>query len=555
MTMLKVLARKGSTRRVADYLTRGEATREVADYLTRNGRSLAFDSNAYDFDEDWSAGMDETRRAWGKDDPGKRSYYHIVISPDPKDHASLEQVRELVRSWMGERYPESEWVAHYHNDNGITHAHIVMNAVLPATGRKVHMSNETVRTDAMRLQEMSRDRGLTWFKNPRMTRTEDGWESDERQAATVGRQRREEQRRVRRERRERGEPIGGTHHRRPGSWIDETRDAIDESLDACRDFDEFRSRMEARGFGVRVTHRRGSGTGVTFTHPKASTSKGGGYRVKGWKLDPEGGAYSYTGILSRLQPNLADARTYASVVHEVRRGIPEPFEERLAERASRRGRIGLQEIVDAYAYVAKAGIGSAEAVRPKVDALRARVADAHERLAQAEAVLEKARLAVELTEPGANASAETRAKLSAMGLGTKASDAIEARRRAEAAVEGCRAELLALGGELDVATGTLGVIERSDMMPSREPVGVRGVGPSAFVGRPPVRVTPQNAWRAREMLAENQRAVAADMEHARWAARRYGKVTARVTVGVTVSRRDEREEIGWSRKPVAGRRI
>lgn len=537
--MLKVLARKGSTRRVADYLTRGEATREVAEYLTRNGRSLAFDSNAYDFDEDWSRGMDETRRSWGKDSPDGRSYYHMVVSPDPRDDATLEQVRDLVRSWMGERYPESEWVAHYHDDNGITHAHIVMNAVLPSTGKKVHMSNADVRGDAEALQRLSRERGLSYFEGPRIVRTEDGWDIDGGCVESVGARRREEQRRVREDRSRRGERVGGSHHRRPGSWIDETRDSIDECVAGCRDWTQFRERMEARGFGIRVTHRRGSGTGVTFTHPRGRTDKRGGYRVKGWRLDPTGGAYSYSGILSRLQPNLADGRTYSSVVREARRGAPQPFEERLRERASLDARLGIQEIADAYAYAHRHGIGSAEDMDERARALRESLANAEERLESARVLLDRSEGAAEALEAdGAHPSAETRAMLSDLGLGTGGDGVKLARERSRTAVAACEREVGELRGELSELSSAKRVVRSCGVLLPREPVGTRGIGASAFLGRPPLVVRGANAPDFAELLEEHARLVAEEAARSRRAAR----VRVRVSATLTYERRGARHD-------------
>ena len=49
---------------------------------------------------DWAAAMDDTR--WRNDTPWGdkpcRTYEHYVLSPDPKDHVSLNDLRELTVS-------------------------------------------------------------------------------------------------------------------------------------------------------------------------------------------------------------------------------------------------------------------------------------------------------------------------------------------------------------------------------------------------------------------------------------------------------------------------
>ena len=44
-----------------------------------------------------------------------------------------------------------------HIDNGIPHAHIVVNSVNPVDGRKIHLDDNDVQADAMELQRICRD--------------------------------------------------------------------------------------------------------------------------------------------------------------------------------------------------------------------------------------------------------------------------------------------------------------------------------------------------------------------------------------------------------------
>ncbi len=546
MTMLKVLARKGSCARIEEY-------------LDRDGRAVALDSNFATDSRGWSEQMDAFRRAAGKDEG--RTYYHAVISPDPRDNATLEQVRDLTRAWVSERYPGAMWVAEYHDEGGRVHAHVIINSVRWDTGNKIHMDRDWIRDDAMRLQELSRERGLSHFTSPRMERTEDGWlvEDGAPRGESVARDR-ERQRRVRAGRAAAGEPVGGTR-REPGgarwSWLEDTRVAIDECVEGCADWEAFVSRMEARGFGVRVTHRKGSGAGVTFTHPKAREGRdgrGGGYRVKGWKLDREGGAYSYSGILSRLQPNLADARTYARVIRPRGRERDATLEARILERGRRRPGMDLQRVADACAYVREAGLGSADELEGHCRALGAERRDAEARCERAQALLARARDAQGAasaceayaryvaaghvpSESEEGAEAGRRAQLAALGLGTSREDADHAEAMARGACDAALKELEAARRSEAAAKVALDVARRCGMARRPEGAGSRLGAMSGRAGAAdllPVRITLDDVDGGMAALRRHQEARAAEVARERWVERNRPRAAV-VAVGVRVT--------------------
>lgn len=124
------------------------SARGIRRYLTKKNRALAadylnIDAPAEDPSFDWAAVMDATRRAFGNDLPwrGKRvrTYKHYIVSPDPKDRASLEALRKLARAWAQEHFADYEVAIVYHDDNegGIPHAHIVVSNTNLETGRRL----------------------------------------------------------------------------------------------------------------------------------------------------------------------------------------------------------------------------------------------------------------------------------------------------------------------------------------------------------------------------------------------------------------------------------
>ncbi len=154
------------------------SARGICRYLTKKDRALAEDYLNIDAPEgargfDWAAVMDETRRVFGNDIPwrGKRvrTYKHYVISPDPKDGASLSALRELATAWAEEHFSEFEVAIIYHDDNerGIPHAHVVVNNTNIETGRRLQDPDPKALAES--LQSIAERQGLTTLRPPEAT--------------------------------------------------------------------------------------------------------------------------------------------------------------------------------------------------------------------------------------------------------------------------------------------------------------------------------------------------------------------------------------------------
>lgn len=165
--------------------------RRIKDYLENEfgkspGRALAWDYiNLSDKEAvHWDQVMDETRKRYGHNTSraGKpsRQYYHIIISPDPRDAVDLETLRELTTLWAAEMFggpTEDDYenigalgdfqvAIAYHDDNTnhVPHAHLIVNASNLANGKKLWMSKE-IGEHLMpeRLQEIAAELGLSYF--------------------------------------------------------------------------------------------------------------------------------------------------------------------------------------------------------------------------------------------------------------------------------------------------------------------------------------------------------------------------------------------------------
>lgn len=281
MAMLKTLARKFG------------GCKQIKDYLARNGRAMTFRSSSIDLDSaGWDEQMDATRQMFGKDTG--RKYYHFVISPDPEDGLDAKAVDTLAYDWVRERYSGYQWVIDTHIDNGIPHAHIVVNSVNPVDGRKIHLDDDDVQADAMELQRICRDYGYTAFDNFKFTRDEDGsWyvrtPRPDRRREVVLQEARPARRHVtdaQRRARYSGRKL----------WTDAMHDDIESALQGCRTWPALERRLAERGYRINV-NRRGV---LTFYPPE-----GKGHPVKGYKLDD---SYTVDGLRERLTVRLEGQR-------------------------------------------------------------------------------------------------------------------------------------------------------------------------------------------------------------------------------------------------------
>ena len=149
-------------------------------YLTRDGRALGADFiNCAEIDdagrEVWRQ-MDDTRRIFGTDRPdihspkGRlRSFEHLIVSPDPRDHVDLPTLRSLATAWAERHFGDYEVAIYYHDDNskGIPHAHIVVNNVNLVDGRRIapKLAAGSYRRMDLDLQETARKLGLRAFES------------------------------------------------------------------------------------------------------------------------------------------------------------------------------------------------------------------------------------------------------------------------------------------------------------------------------------------------------------------------------------------------------
>lgn len=384
MPMLKTIgAGTGSCQNLAEYLLAGE--KSDASHEARLQRYLAGDaeaSRALEFGHSdnmrcdqlsWHEAMRRTRVRWGKEKPSGegasekkwRNYYHWAISPAPGDHASATEVADLARRWLERMWPSEEgweWVYSVHADNAgrIMHAHVVLNAVNKATGKKVQIGSKLSDRLADELQDLAAEYGMGQL--PRL--------ADRRRSLASGKEvdsaSFKKMSAAERAMRKRGQR----------SWVAEIRDAVDRAVSESGDFEEFKARLEHDGFKVERSRR-----GLGYRHPE---STGHDKKVLASRLGTD---YTDEGIRCRLSfafdDHLLDSpvdvespkvgserpdpiaalagRGRVPLKDRSRRGLVEQIAA-MVRMGPRRSCARIEAVIDAMATVREEGIASASAL-------------------------------------------------------------------------------------------------------------------------------------------------------------------------------------------------
>ena len=110
-------------------------------YITRKDKAKYIDVQNLFIDEDYSTQFKETAARFGKyTEYDERKYYHFKLSPDRADHADPFMVQEYAKAYAEKAFPDCECVIATHTDTKTVHAHIIVNAVHPLTGRKLRFT-------------------------------------------------------------------------------------------------------------------------------------------------------------------------------------------------------------------------------------------------------------------------------------------------------------------------------------------------------------------------------------------------------------------------------
>ncbi len=322
----------------------------------------------------WDRQMDLMREVSGNnsDNRGRsaRTYMHYVISPDPRDRATLAQVRGLATAWAERFFGDYQVAIVYHDDNEahITHAHVIVNNTNLADGHRLSsdLTRGKVKLLNNALQTMALGRGMSAFAEDHSSMSEgemaefgrnvsrEGGDPEWGDHDVPGRKptyvipRPSADRRQRR----RDKAQRGMEGRGARSWKGEICDCVDVARRLSVNESDFRRVLSAMGVGVSVSR----GGDFLYTHPM-----GGGRSVRGSRL---GTVYSRSSVESGF------AMSYARWVQRARANgsapvprLTEAQADRIARSVSvvgtaRRGRVTARDVCRMLDYNARHRVSS-----------------------------------------------------------------------------------------------------------------------------------------------------------------------------------------------------
>lgn len=227
-------------------------------YITRPDKAKYVDTRNLFEDEDYAKQFMQTAAMYGKGtDSKERKYYHIKLSCDKKDNVSAELHHDYALRMARELFPDEQCVIATHTDSDVVHSHIIVNAVNPITGKKLHFTDDEYAAMKDKANEVGKEYGfreLDWRKKAKNKRT-----SEERHIRLKG----------------------GT------SWKEELREVIEEGIRESKTPDEFKAYLD-ECYGVKITR---DGKDYSYLHPQKNKP------IRGANL---GTNYTKTEVLRRI---------------------------------------------------------------------------------------------------------------------------------------------------------------------------------------------------------------------------------------------------------------
>ena len=234
-----------------------------------------------DDSQNYAKQFKETCDMYGKgSESHERKYYHFKLSIDPSDNPTPQQSHTLAEKLAQELFSAHECVIATHNDTGVIHSHIIVNAVSFETGKKLHMNPFEYSNSKDLADTLGKEMGFTpldWrdktAHNRRRAKTDIAFQKKILSNAERNISKRDTQ---------------GT-----ASWKEALRQAIDEAKQICTDRTQFQKYLYDN-FGV--TMPRNTEKTVSFVHPAVGET----YAVRGAKL---GNGYTANRINHALEKN------------------------------------------------------------------------------------------------------------------------------------------------------------------------------------------------------------------------------------------------------------
>lgn len=148
-----------------------------ARYIEKEGRAIGGVSIQNITSKNWAKEMDQTRETYHL--RGNVIGREFILSPEPKDKVTPEEMREYAHEFLQKFFPNAEAAVAIHADSkerllhgeeGLVHAHCYINTPDLVTGKKIILNNKQVRDIHDKAQDMARERGWSTMQEYQIDR-------------------------------------------------------------------------------------------------------------------------------------------------------------------------------------------------------------------------------------------------------------------------------------------------------------------------------------------------------------------------------------------------
>ncbi len=148
-----------------------------AQYIDRDERAIGGVSTQNIASNNWAQEMDQTRETYHL--RGNVIGREFILSPDPQDKVTPEEMREYAHEFLQRFFPSAEAAVAIHNDSkerlshgeeGLVHAHVYINTPDLMTGKKIVLNNKQVRDIHDVCQDMAAKRGWSTMQEYQIDR-------------------------------------------------------------------------------------------------------------------------------------------------------------------------------------------------------------------------------------------------------------------------------------------------------------------------------------------------------------------------------------------------
>ena len=256
--------------------------------------------------------MRATAQRYGKWNTDKeRKTFSLIISPDPSDNPTTQQVMEVTKAVLDKYFENIQGIIVLHKDRGkdsvksrpILHAHFYGSVIDPTTGKNVHLSDSDVR----KIRSWADKYAESMF----------GWRAFSRGQSNASRKYSDLL-------------MEKINREGKSSWMSELKGIVESSYSSAVSFNDFRLRLDKQG--IEIERNRNKPDDIQFVFPLGSKQ----IRVNGTSINDK---FSQSNLIEKFTDfrRTTDDRQQRASKAQIKVDGGTPFQTPASARAGARG--------------------------------------------------------------------------------------------------------------------------------------------------------------------------------------------------------------------------